>query len=759
VSKPNRLASAVSPYLLQHAHNPVDWWPWGPEALAEARRRDVPIFLSIGYSTCYWCHVMERESFEDEATARLMNGSFICVKLDREERPDLDEAYMAATVMMNGHGGWPMSVFLEPDTLRPFFCGTYYPKQDRHGLPSFMRVLEAMAKGYRAKRNEVREQAAALAAAVAEDLSAQPALAPLGVEHAELATQRILAMSDGVHGGFGTAPKFPQPVFIEFLLDVRPRVDEATRLAVDRAVRGALDGMAAGGIHDHVGGGFHRYSVDGHWTVPHFEKMLYDQAQLLSVYSRAAGLYGDAWYRKVADRTAGFVRSAFGDPDGGFYSALDAEVDGREGLNYLWTPDDVRAVLPVDDAEFAIKVFGLDREANFQDPHHPDAPPAWVLRLSARPEKVAERLGKTPEAFEKTLADVSDRLAAVRAGRKQPRLDDKALAAWNGLAISALTDAGEPQPAARAASLLVERLRPKGNSLRRVARGSIAQTDAVLEDYAAMIAALVRTGENTRAASLYDEARGLFFDVATGAVFDSARGAQDLFVRTCATHDGAVPSGFSMMLHAMLDLAQATGDRGIAREAVRTLAYQSGRVAASPVGCVNSVRALLRVLVDAELRTELGRLLAGATPIGGASTTATSAQPALPDPVQVYAGVERVTVRKDAPAEVMLRVVVAKSAHVIAGVQDEGAPAGLAPLRVSVTNGSGVAAYADYPEGELLPEIKARVNHGEFDLRVALERNGEWNGKPILTLTYQACDDRACLPPRTVEIDVSIDRA
>jgi uncharacterized protein len=759
VSKPNRLASAVSPYLLQHAHNPVDWWPWGPEAIAEARRRDVPIFLSIGYSTCYWCHVMERESFEDETTARMMNESFVCVKLDREERPDLDEAYMAATVMMNGHGGWPMSVFLEPDTLRPFFCGTYYPKHDRHGLPSFTRVLEALGKGYRAKRGEVREQAAALAAAVAEDLSAQPALAPLGVEHLELATQRILAMSDGVHGGFGTAPKFPQPVFVEFLLDVRPRVDEATKLAIDRAVRGALDGMAMGGIHDHVGGGFHRYSVDGHWTVPHFEKMLYDQAQLLSVYSRVARLYGDAWYRKVAERTARFVRSSFTDADGGFFSALDAEVDGREGLNYLWTPDEVNAALPAADAEFAVRVFGLDREANFQDPHHPDAPPAWVLRLSARPEKVAEQLGKTPEAFDDTFTIVTERLAAARARRKQPRLDDKALAAWNGLMIAALVDAGEAQPAARAASLLMERLRAKGKTLRRVARGKTAQTDAVLEDYAAMITALVRVGENTLARSLYGEARGLFFDDATGAIFDSPKGAQDLFVRTCATHDGAIPSGFSMMLHAMLDLAQATGDREIAREAVRSLAFQSGRVAASPVGCVNSVRALLRVLVDAELRAELERLLAGATPIGGASTTATSAQPALPDPVQVYASVERITVRKDAPAEVTLRVVVANGAHVIAGVQDEGAPAGLTPLRVSVTNGKGVAAYADYPEGELLPDVNARVNHGEFDLRVALERDGEWSGNPILTLTYQACDDRACLPPRTVEIDVSIDRA
>jgi len=294
----NRLVREASLYLLQHAHNPVDWWAWGEEAFAEARRRNVPIFLSIGYSTCYWCHVMERESFEDEAIARQMNDGFVCIKVDREERPDVDDVYMAATVITTGHGGWPMSVFLEPKTLKPFLCGTYFPAKPMAaagGRPTFPQLMEMVSGAWRERRSAVEEQAKQIGEAVREQVSASAGPVELSQGHVANAVSMLLRMFDRVHGGFGSAPKFPQPVFLEFLLDVRERVDEdATRAAIDEGVRKTLDAMMIGGIRDHVGGGFHRYAVDATWTVPHFEKMLYDNAQLASVYARAARGYGDA---------------------------------------------------------------------------------------------------------------------------------------------------------------------------------------------------------------------------------------------------------------------------------------------------------------------------------------------------------------------------------------------------------------------------------------------------------------------------------
>ncbi|MEZ6232618.1 MAG: thioredoxin domain-containing protein [Phycisphaerales bacterium] len=678
----NRLASEASPYLLQHAHNPVDWFPWGEEAFAEARRRDVPIFLSVGYSTCYWCHVMERESFESDSIAAIMNERFVCVKVDREQRPDVDDIYMAATQIMTGHGGWPMSVFLEPGSLRPFWCGTYFPAGARPGLgsmPTFPQVLDGIARAWGEQRDEVMEQAESLASAVRGHLAGGAEPAPLGIETVQEAVGALLRMFDRTHGGFGGAPKFPQPVYLDLLLDVRDRAgDDATRAAIDEVVRHTLDRMAVGGMRDQAGGGFHRYSVDGHWTVPHFEKMLYDNAMLAEVYARAAAVYGSAFYRDVARTTIGYVLREMTRRDGSgraiaFHTAQDAEVDHREGLNYLWTPEEVREALghgasvAPDDADLAIRAYGLDRGPNFRDPHHPEEPAKHVLRMDLVPDEMADRLGVDRGEFAARMERINRALLAARSKRKQPHLDDKAVLSWNALMVRALAVSGMVDPARRddlATAFVVARsllgsMRGADGTLMRVARNGVVQTPALLEDYAAMVRALVTlagasagptggmaaalgshvdesgahgssvarppgegsgSGEpgaeapgNRRAPSgrgaesgdastggmaaalgshvdesaasspvdpawaegearrLIGQAEALFGDGA-GGFFDTREGATDLFVRTRATYDGAMPAGATLMALGLAELAMRTReavdvDRAIGRGA------------------------------------------------------------------------------------------------------------------------------------------------------------------------------------------------
>lgn len=771
----NRLAASTSPYLLQHAHNPVDWYPWGEEAFAEARRRDVPIFLSIGYSTCYWCHVMERESFEDEATAKLMNERLVCIKLDREERPDLDDIYMAATVAMTGQGGWPMSVFLEPDTLRPFFCGTYYPKEPMHGRPTFSRVVEAMADAYRTQRDDVRTQAARLAASVQDQLATPASPVAIGVEVVEEALSRVLGMFDPVHGGFGSTPKFPQAVFIEFLLDVRDIVDDDTRTAIDRCVRTTLDAMAMGGIHDHIGGGFHRYSVDATWTVPHFEKMLYDQAQMMSVYARAATIYADAWYTQVSQRIEYFVGSRMTDPEGGYYSAMDAEVAGREGLNYLWTPDQVHASRPASEAALVIKTFGLDQPPNFRDPHHPSDAPAWVLRMHARPEAAAAAQGLTTEDYLDQLSHAVTHMEVERNARPSPTTDTKVLACWNGCMITALAASGapsrshDPHGAAHELPRVLARLTRADGGLYRTTRaadrGETPHTAAFLEDYAALALACLAVGRASPhpAEQWSSRARALIhaaLDTLTARSGDSLRifdapASPDLFIRACSTHDGAMPCGFSLFLHALLDLAEVSPPdeaarlRGTCADLLRTM---SARIAENPVGTINSVRALLRLIRTApSLAAPLGHG-AAPTPVNAIVSSATA--------VEVLATDERIVLAEGVPAQLTIRVRIKPGYHLIAADPGTNAPPTLVPFRVRTANGAGVEAYADYPAGTPIPAAPdVLVYAGDFDLTIALERSGDWSGTPLLVVTCQACSDTECLAPAKLELDIALDRA
>lgn len=804
----NRLARESSPYLLQHAHNPVDWWPWGSAAIAEARRRDVPIFLSIGYSTCYWCHVMERESFENDDTARVVNDACVCIKLDREERPDLDEIYMAATVLTTGSGGWPMSLFLEPDTLRPFFCGTYFPNRPGLGRPAFTDVVRGMADAFRTRRDQVRAHALEIAHAVAEHLGApsdarqQPAM--LGAAQVADAAQRLLAMHDRVQGGFGQAPKFPQPVFLEFLLDARLRAaDDSTADAIDAALHRTLDAMALGGINDHLAGGFHRYSVDAHWTVPHFEKMLYDQAQLAVVYARASQLLADATYADVARATLDHVLRDMTIPGPnatrGLASALDAEVDGREGLNYLWSRAQLDAALSApftaEDAALAADIFGVSNGPNFHDPHHRDQPPSNVLRLAQRLDAIAHARGIAPADLNDRVVAIKAALLRVRDARTQPRRDDKAIAAWNGMALSALarvgTDLAEPRfiDAAKALFDFIQAalVQPDGRLIRSWREG-VPGPRAVLEDYAAVAQGcldLARAGHMpalARALDLLRVAREVFIDVGTGVVHDTPDHEPDLFVRARATHDGAVPSASSMLLHALLDAHEATGDDAHLSLATKALASMAQAVAASPVGCVNSTRALLRILTNPRAATfddpaatlALARD-AAAQVAAQASAHPDALQPGDADPVSIFAGVERIALARDEPAELTILVNIAQGFHVPAA---DPAAKNLTPFRVHLVGGTGIAVYADYPPGEWYPtepasshaahpsadpaassDTRMRAYSGSFELRVALEREGEWTGRPLLAASFQPCRDDACLRATTVELDIALDQA
>lgn len=571
----NRLANATSPYLLQHAENPVDWWEWGPEAFTEAKRRDAPILLSVGYAACHWCHVMAHESFEDEATAAYMNQHFVNVKVDREERPDVDAVYMAATTAMTGHGGWPMTVVLNPDG-EPFFAGTYYPDQPRHGQPAFRQVLEALVSAWQDRRDEVGK----VAADVTEHLRAQTM--PAGEEPIDEAVldQAVATLTrdfDMRNGGFGGAPKFPPSMVLEFLLRHAARVPTGSAVA-QQMVDDTCRAMARGGLYDQLAGGFARYSVDAGWVVPHFEKMLYDNAQLLGVYARWWRQTGDPLGERIARETADFLIAELGTEQGGFASALDADTEGVEGRFYVWTPAELDTVLGPDDGPWAADLLSVSAAGTFEHG-------ASTLQLLSDPHD--------PERW----ARVRARLLEARATRTRPARDDKVVAAWNGLAIASLAEAGTllgeqryVDAALDAAHLLVD-VHLRGHGLLRVSRDGVAGPHAgVLEDYACVaqgfLVLLSATGDldwAERARVLLDQA--LSWRADDGGYYDTGESSERLVVRPRDPSDNASPSGQSALVHAALTYAAVTGSgrhRDAAEEAlrhVRTLAERAPRFA------------------------------------------------------------------------------------------------------------------------------------------------------------------------------------
>ncbi len=740
----NRLARETSPYLLQHAHNPVDWYPWGSEAIERARREGKPLFVSIGYATCYWCHVMERESFEDEATAAVLNDLYVPVKVDREQRPDIDDVFMTAcqvyTAMTEGRasGGWPLSVFVEPTTLRPFYVGTYFPPRAAYGRPSFRQVLEALDDAWKERRPAVDAQAERIAQAVTRELAHAPPPTPLDARVAVRAVEALLSFHDRTNGGFGGAPKFPQPVYLELLTGVA--WDEP---AVAACVARTLDRMASGGIFDQIGGGFHRYAVDAVWAVPHFEKMLYDNAQLAVLYARSAVRTNDAYHRAIAERTCGYVLRSMRDADGTFHSAEDAEVDAKEGKSYLWLPAEIEAA--IDDRalrSMALAMYGLDRGTNFQDPHHPGEPASNVLLLDGRPEAVARSLGLERSEFERRRAIIDEMLLAARAKRPQPIVDDKVLTAWNGLMIAALAEVGAllDQPtfveaAKRAAEAIDRRMVAADGTLLRAARGADASIPAFLEDYAFLIRARIALAKATgdtrhlaRAEGLMAEASGLFADP-RGGFFDAREGANELFVRGRSVNDGAVPGGNGMMLLNALDLFALTG-KGIYRDEVaRSLAGLSGIIAEQPVQTSLATLALWRA----------SREMPEALPSGSSPGVG------LADDRLVT--VERIGV---GPA-FRLRISIAPGFHINAhDASPSGAAAGGLVVRLE---GEGTLEV-DYPPGEPFAD-GLRVHRGtiEFDCRIVGAKGASRIAVTCQPCTHEGGDaggDHACRRPRTI---------
>jgi uncharacterized protein YyaL (SSP411 family) len=614
----NTLADATSPYLRQHADNPVHWQQWSQDALSEAASRDVPILLSIGYAACHWCHVMAHESFEDDEVAEAMNADFVCVKVDREERPDLDAVYMNATVALTGHGGWPMTCFLTPDG-RPFFCGTYYPK------PAFTELLSAVTRTWRTRRDEVEKAGDQIASELRRLSAGLPAGGPaIEPSLCDAAVVAILADEDNVRGGFGAAPKFPPSALLEALLRHHERTSDPASLA---AVQRTATAMARGGIYDQLAGGFARYSVDASWVVPHFEKMLYDNALLLRAYAHWARRTGDALARRVAAETAAFMLDAL-ERGAMFASSLDADAAGREGSTYVWTPDELREVLGEDDGRWAATVFAVTDDGTFEHG-------SLVLQLPHDPED--------PER----LARVTAALLAARHNRVQPGRDDKVVTAWNGLAITALAEAGvalsRPDliDAARqcADSLLILHL-VNGRLRRASLGGEVSDSPAILEDHGALATGLLTlhqvTGEASwllAATDLLDTAMAQFADpVSPGRWFDTAADAERLVLRPADPVDGATPSGASLVTEALMIAGYLAPDgERYRRAAEQALAAHTLLLARAPRGASHwlalaesAVRGPLQIAVacdpaGSELLAE-ARALApgGAIVVGGA---------------------------------------------------------------------------------------------------------------------------------------------
>jgi uncharacterized protein len=561
----NHLINETSPYLLQHAHNPVDWYAWNEEALDHAQREDKPILLSIGYRACHWCHVMEDESFEDEAIAQLMNDNFINIKVDREERPDLDAIYMNAVQMMTGSGGWPMTVFMTPDG-KPFYGGTYFPPVDRYGMPGFPRVLISVAEAYRAQRDEIENSANGM---VGELKRLDRIVAPKGAQEGELsyeladqAATNLARMLDPVHGGFGNKPKFPPSMALEFLLRHYHRTKDAGAL---KAVELTLDNMARGGMYDQLGGGFHRYSVDEKWLVPHFEKMLYDNALLSRIYTDAFLATGNEFYKRIAVETLDYVAREMTDKDGGFYSTQDADSEGEEGKFFVWTPEEVKALLGEEDARLFNRYFDVSESGNFED-HN-------ILHIDEDMDVIARLMKVSPERLVEVIERGRKILFDAREKRIKPYRDEKILTAWNGLMMRSFAEASRAfdrkdylEIVIRNADFLLTKLRRDGRLLRTYKDGE-SKLNGYHEDYAYVIDGLLSLYEASFDSRWFEEARALaetmisqFWDAESGGFFFTSADHEKLITRTKDFYDNAIPSGNSAAASALTRLALFTGE-------------------------------------------------------------------------------------------------------------------------------------------------------------------------------------------------------
>ncbi len=581
----NHLINETSPYLLQHAHNPVDWYPWGEAAFAKAKAEDKPIHLSIGYSACHWCHVMAHECFENEAIAQLLNDHFVSIKVDREERPDLDTIYMNAVQMMTGHGGWPMTVFLTPDGV-PFYGGTYFPPADRYNLPGFPRILISLSEAYREKRDDVAESARSLLTALNQTNGVARDESGFTTAALDMAVQKLMRNFDPVHGGFGRAPKFPPSMTMSFLLRQYARTNDSGLLA---AIELTLDKMACGGMYDQLGGGFHRYSVDERWLAPHFEKMLYDNALLVRLYLDAWLVTNKPFYRQTVEEILDYVRREMTDANGGFYSTQDADSEGEEGKFFVWTPAEIAALLGEEDAKLFCAFFDVTEAGNFEE-HN-------ILHVGEDFETVAERLQVAPERMQQALMRGREILFHEREKRTKPYRDEKMLTAWNGLMLRSFAEAAQVlgrsdylEVARRNAEFVLANLRKDGRLL-RTHRDGASKLNAYLEDYAYLADGLLALYEATFEVRWFNEARLLtdtmiaqFWDEREGGFFFTSHDHETLISRTKDFYDNATPSGNSVAAHVLLRLNLFTGEARYRELADTIFALMKNMIDRAPSG-------------------------------------------------------------------------------------------------------------------------------------------------------------------------------
>lgn len=748
----NRLVNETSPYLLQHAYNPVDWYPWGEEAFERARLENKPIFLSVGYSTCYWCHVMERESFENPEVAEFMNEHFINIKVDREERPDVDDVYMTAVQLMTRRGGWPMSVFMEPNTLKPFYGGTYFPPQDQGGRPGFLTLAAKLSEGWNLQEEPIRTQADKVADAVTTQMGERPAAVPVGRDEVDRSISELLSRYDATDAGYGQAPKFPMPVTLDLLMETGWDIP-----AVRDSLLHTLDRMAMGGMYDQIGGGFHRYSTDGQWLVPHFEKMLYDNGMLASVYAKACERTGDDFYCAIAMEILDYTLREMVAEGGAFLSAQDAESNAREGESYLWTPEEMREVLAAGDMDetditMVLQVYGLDRGPNFRDPHHPGEPPKNVVHLVERPDKLAAKHGLESGAFHKKLIEANTLLLERRDTRDQPITDDKIIVGWNGLMIGGMADTGrlleEPRytaAAQRAAEYIRTNMWSEEGGLMRTARDDQVKIEAFLEDYALLVRGLISLYEATGdeqwlifAEQLAMQARVRFWDETLGGWYDTQDGQADLFVRGRDLYDGALPSGSGTMLMDLVRLRDARGDERWDEDIRVAIDSASASIQRSPVSAAKSTQGLARVLRDhpsvLKKSTSQAAVQAGRVKM--------SVEPSV------------VTLSSSGSVQAVILLEIEKGWHLASPKQTD-------PFAIGMSIASldpNLAVQAQWPEAHAFQGVDGPINayDGTIRIPIILTATGPVETEARVMLSWQACNDRVCDRPQTERIPLTV---
>jgi uncharacterized protein YyaL (SSP411 family) len=709
----NRLAKETSPYLLQHQRNPVDWYAWGPAAFEAARSQDKPIFLSVGYSTCYWCHVMERQCFENEAIAAEMNKRFINIKVDREERPDVDQLYMTAVQVMTRHGGWPMSVFLLPD-LRPFYGGTYFPPEDSHGRPGFVTLLRAIEDAYRNRRDDVTKSAAQLTGILQQLAEPAAPVNPIRIDAAFIdeLIDRSTSDYDPVNGGFGSAPKFPRETLLELLLMRNRQSPDERRMKI---IRHALDAMANGGIRDHLGGGFHRYSTDAKWLVPHFEIMLYDNAMLAWCFVEANRQTGEPRYATVARGVFDFVLGEMTSPQGAFYTAFDAEVDTQEGLSYLWTRDEIESTLKNGDGGRFCRVYGVDRGPNFADPHHGSGvPDKNILHLPDGPA----------EESDSAIVAMRQKLYKARRQRKQPLLDTKIITSWNALMIRALAHGAqvlnEPRyhaAATRAVEFLLQRHRGEDETLYRTSRDEVAKYDGYLDDYAFFAQALLAL-QHAAAAEVAEVMRRKFGAESGGFYFTGAS-AQDLIVRQMVGSDSPLPSGNGVAAMVMMEL----GEQRVARDAISTFAGQLEQQG-------EGMSAMVQAAVE---------IVARHGPIDVQAGKREAERPLSPQ--ELADQVVQVSARWIEPMRLEVAARILRGFH----IQPNRAAEGLIATELRAADGLHVESI-EYPSAETY----------EGEVRFTIRFCTPPTTTARIVLRYQACDATSCLPPAAKHVEVEL---